>query len=497
VTTGISADGAQRRLVFSDLHDYPIMAQALDNQWMPPQVAAARQTAAPWEPQDGAAADAEFRRALVNSGTLVVNRAFLLNTPAVYRNYLATSEEHTRAALAALLHRGELVPYLYNESGAEVEPSFDCSEEVFAAWRSLVEQTRPSCVRLSWNDQENAELAARVNQYFAATVQHINRLDPDQLGRDLGIGRDRAEDLRRGTLRDIAAWAVGMDDTAAITRNRLYAQFFTRPGTRPHERLLREGEHVVPAKQLVDLVYNTSLPTLGGISAYTPPQSPPRSTLQELRAPGGEFHDPEHIGRLLGTFQGVVADTLQRGLDGPNSYATLSLPDIVRLRSEEEWRGYIDSLQALVVEGFAGGRLPDAEEFAARARSAARAHASMLRAARRIMRGGRSSRRDIRMELTMTMPGAGISVFAEDTLILGGAVATAAVSPLVIRLLFRDRIASPRHGLTHSITFPVLRLRNARKDLEEILRVFRAEYGKVSTGDSHGHRAADRQAAET
>lgn len=57
----------------------------------------------------------ELRRALVNSGTLVVNRAYFLNNPALYANYLPEADPAERRAFTGLLNGGVIVPYLLAE----------------------------------------------------------------------------------------------------------------------------------------------------------------------------------------------------------------------------------------------------------------------------------------------------------------------------------------------------------------------------------------------
>ncbi|AUH41318.1 hypothetical protein CXR04_14645 [Streptomyces sp. CMB-StM0423] len=96
------------------------MAQALDNQWLPPSAAASRQAATAGSGPDDAhlaAASAELRRALVNSGTPVANRAYFLNNPALYENFAAGAgaAADERRAFARLLNDGSLVPLLLGE----------------------------------------------------------------------------------------------------------------------------------------------------------------------------------------------------------------------------------------------------------------------------------------------------------------------------------------------------------------------------------------------
>ncbi|GFM98543.1 hypothetical protein Sfulv_33540 [Streptomyces fulvorobeus] len=124
-------------LTLKDLTRYPVMAQALDNQWLPGDLAPARQRAgAPpgRTPDEVAAAAAELRRALVNSGTLIVNRAYLLNNEAVYANYLPDAEPAERQAFVRLLNEQALVPFLYTERDPAARFAWTYDEQVHRAW---------------------------------------------------------------------------------------------------------------------------------------------------------------------------------------------------------------------------------------------------------------------------------------------------------------------------------------------------------------------------
>ncbi|WP_329281314.1 hypothetical protein [Streptomyces sp. NBC_00691] len=486
------------QLVFGDLHDYPVMAQALDNQWLPAGLAGARQHAsAPARPPVEAveAASAELRRSLVNSGTLVVNRAFLLNNEALYTNYLPSADPVERDAFVRLLNDRVLIPYLYTEREPAADFTWAHDRAVGHAWRRLVtEEAEPALVRFDWDDEANGEKAGQVGNFFSTHVSSLRRLRAPQLAQDLGIPEELARSMREGVLKDIYFWAGEQDNDRDITRNALYQRFITRPGTDPYENLLRDGDHIVPTKQLIDLLYSLGVPRAGGLIPVTPPDSPPRSTLQELRSDlRPRDDDPEAIGRLL---RDLFADSLHRAVDGPNSYAGLSLADINRLRREEEWRAYVDALDAFVRGGFEDGRIPSPEEFSAGTSEVARRHARMLRTARATSGSGNGFARDIVSVLVIEAGGVALQVTSgEEVSLLAGSIQllTAAAGALTIRLEFRDRGSKGRRGgLGHSLTLPTLRLGNLKRDWEAI----RGAYGGpiVETGRLPGvPRQADQQ----
>jgi hypothetical protein len=488
------------QLVFSDLTDYPVMAQALDNQWLPSDLAAGRQL--PGAPRGATqetveAGSAELRRALVNSGTLVVNRAYLLNNEALYRNYLPSAAPADRAAFARLLDDRVLVPFLYKERDPAGDYAWGYDRTVRRAWQRLLsDEAEPSCVRFSWDDEANDHENGHVGRYFSRQILALSWLPAALLKEHLHLSLSQAQALQEGILRDISLWANRQDRTTGITRNTVYEEFITRPGTEPHERLLREGEQVVPAKQLIDLLYSIGVPDkAGSVISLTAPDSPPRSVLDELNRRSDDTRDPESIGLLL---RNLFADDLHRAVDGPNSYGSLSLSDVLALRKEEEWRTYIDALNALVFGRFRHDRVPTPEELTEATTSISRLHAGMLRKARRISGDPQGFRREIGVTLLLESAGLSLQLMSGGVSLLSGSIqaATTAAGALTMRLRFEDRgsgKSGPRGGLGHSITFPTVRLGNLQEDWKAILGAYGGRV--VETGSRTPQRnLADQQA---
>ncbi|WP_329039630.1 hypothetical protein OHT61_17850 [Streptomyces sp. NBC_00178] len=488
---------AGQQLIFRDLARYPVIAQALDNQWLPSDLAAARQHAnAPSGrlPDHVAASSAELRRALVNSGTLVVNRAYFINNQAVSANYLPTAEPSERQAFIDLLNGRALVPFLYSERDPAAEYGWTSDPQVHRAWQRLLsDDAEPALVRFDWDDDANREATDDINHFFSSRLTTLMRLREAPLKKHLGISLDQARAMKEGILTDLAVWATRQDLYATITREAVYKEFLTRPGTEVHEGLLREGEHVVAAKQLIDLLYNLGVPKASGVTALTPPGSPPRSALQELRDDvRSRPDDPEQIGLLL---RDVFADALHRAVDGPRSYGSLSLSDITRLRTTEEWYGYVNALDTFVRGSFKDGRVPTPEEFRAGTGDVARLHRGMLGAARRSSRTRQGFQREMKVALVLESAGIALQVTAgEEVSLLAGSLqmATALAGALSVRLEFFDREGrGARSGLGHSLTLPSLQLRNVRKDWEEILKSYGGRV--VETGADPRRSQADQQ----
>ncbi|MEV4875921.1 hypothetical protein [Streptomyces cyaneofuscatus] len=479
---------AGRQLTFGDLNRYPVMAQALDSQWLASDLTEARQrrNAPPGRsPQDVAASAAEFRRALVNSGTLVVNRAYFLNNEAISANYVPEADTAEREALIRLLNDHALVPFLYRERDPADRFTWSHDERVYRAWQRLIgEDAEPALVRFDWDDEANVEATDQVTQFFGSQMHTLQRLREKPLGKRLGIPAAQARALKEGLLTDIAAWAVRQDLYTPITRESVYREFLIRPGTTPSESLLREGDQVGPAKQLIDLVYNLAVPKASRITALTPPGSPPRSTLQELRDDvRRQAEDPEAIGLLL---RDLFADDLHRAVDGPNSYGSLSLADITRLRTTEEWYAYVNALDSFVIGNFRDGRLPTPDEFRTGTKDVARLHRGMLRAARETSGRRRGFEREMTVALVLESAGIALQVTAgEEISLLSGSVqmATALAGALSVRLEFFDRGADGRRsGLGHSLTLPSLQLSSVKRDWATILKAYGGRIEEVGAG---------------
>ncbi|MET7369417.1 hypothetical protein ABZS61_26860 [Streptomyces sp. NPDC005566] len=486
-----------QQLTFKDLTRYPVMAQALDNQWLPGDLAAARQraNAAPGRsPDDVEASAAELRRALVNSGTLVVNRAYFINNEAVSANFAPDADPAERQAFVRLLNGRALVPFLYSERDPAAEFAWTHDPQVHRSWgRLLADEAEPDLVRFDWDDAANREATDKVNHFFSSQLLTLQRLREEPLRKNLGISLAQARAMKEGILTDILLWAARQDLYSTITREAVYREFLTRPGTQVHEGLLREGDHIVPAKQLIDLLYTLGVPKASRITALTPPGSPPRSALQELRDDVRSRHDdPEQIGLLL---RDLFADALHRAVDGPNSYGSLSLSDITRLRTTEEWNGYVNALDSFVLGSFKDGRVPSPEEFRAGTGDVAKLHRGMLRTARKVSGTRQGFQREMKVALVLESAGIALQVTSgEEVSLLAGSLqmATAVAGALSVRLEFFDQGGrGARKGLGHSLTLPSLQLGNVRRDWEKILKSYGGRV--VETGSAPRSGQADQQ----
>ncbi|MFE0460816.1 hypothetical protein ACFW1A_16360 [Kitasatospora sp. NPDC058965] len=340
------------RIQPEDLRQVPVIAQALDNQWL-----AAGELRGLWQGQLSRRAAlrhqddrvrAEYVRALVNGEQVVVNRAYLYNNPAVVRDYLSDSPE--REAFKQLLGEGTLVPFLWNEASPVQQPLFGVEERGWQAWERVCQETRPSCLRMAWDESANAQDGTALGREFSRYAHDLNLLDFPALARSLDVSADRQEQLRQRFL-DVADFSnARIRERGLVLRDELYRRFVVGDGSNPADRDYDPTrEFGAEIKQVVDLAYNVNLADRLGAFALTPQGSLPRSALQEpvLRWAGQKAElSPEQLVEIM---RRTAFEVVQEGLY-VESFAELSLPDVLSLRQTPQWQRYLTRLQALLAD---------------------------------------------------------------------------------------------------------------------------------------------------
>jgi hypothetical protein len=332
----------------TDLEQVCVVAQSLDNQWVPrsmlsrmlargrglPEVREAREHAV----------RAEYIRALINTEQVVVNRAYLYNNPVVFRDFTTRGPE--REAFRSLLAGGVIVPYLFKEGTPVDEPKYTTNVVGFPAWKELCGEVRSRCVRLSWDDKMNdREIAAKLAGRFHEFSLTASSRDEVAYAQQLGIPDAHVAGFKE-QLHAMARMCVNLGSDKKVTRDQLYRAFVTIAETNTDEgRYDANKPFAGPLKQLIDLSYNVNLPDALGRYALTPFDSLPRTTLQDwrpsqMRAPFGRRQWQALLERtdfeLLPT--GLYLDT----------FARLDLQDVLTVRQTEEWRLYMNSVRALL-----------------------------------------------------------------------------------------------------------------------------------------------------
>jgi hypothetical protein len=350
------------RLTLDDLHPMAVVAQCLDNQWVPGGLLAGMiddgRELADVRPALATDVRAEYIRALVNSPQVVVNRAFLYNNPVVFGDF--TDAGPGRDAFAKLLSSGAVVQMLLAEQGPVDPPAFLERQETpnytmlahgWGAWTGIVEEAHVHCLRYSWDDpRANAEqIRKRLAGEFTRRAQTLVNLHGPTLAGDLGVDTDTALKIK-ARLADVTARCAELaarDEFA--TRERLYAEFVTAPGTDPAlGRYDRDKPYVREVKELIDLAYNVNLATGLETLALTPAQALHRTVLQEWE-PVKRRSTALSAQQLAELLRGTAFDAVQQTLF-IDTFAKLTMHDVWDLRHSEAWAGYMTALRGLLAD---------------------------------------------------------------------------------------------------------------------------------------------------
>jgi hypothetical protein len=347
------------KLEIDELHPYHIVPQFADNQWVPrallKQMIAQGLSLSDVQPQIEENKRMEFRRALINSPQIAINRAYLYNEKILYESYDQFGQE--RDAFKELLNDAVIVPFLLSEDTPIEPPSFTTNS--FKNWMRVCEETRVKCVRMSWDRDENK---SQIDRYlirpFNTFVTNISTGDIDLYIGDLGLSDSDREPFKQ-QLRAVRRKCNEIEDLdRRVTREQLYKSFVTTEGTEVVEgRYDRHKPFASEIKQLIDLKYNISLPDALGGFALTPYDSLSRSALQEDRIPSqqdkSKYKDADIWLKLL---QNSMFDRLQKGLylesnlqqGYLDSLSSLKLSEVLEVRAMDEWKKYMQSIDTLL-----------------------------------------------------------------------------------------------------------------------------------------------------
>ncbi len=479
----IASDGnvSFRQLTISDLNDLAVLAQSLDNQWVPPTVLSemigASQSFDDVVNARHAAMRVEYLRSLINASQTVVNRAYILNNPVLYNDFRQPGPN--RDAFKALLQQQVIIPFFFDETSPVQETRFNVNPVSRAAWDTVAQETLMSCVRLSWDEDRNRDyIRSQLITRFGAFVQQMNLLEPEPLLRDLSLsltGHDHAAFKQR--LSQIVRWSADEVDAGRyVTRDALYRHFIVVDGTDPAEgRFDRRKPFVTEVKQLVDLDYNVNLADALDIYPLTPRDSLRRAALQEWQTLSRQS-ETTSADEILTLLRRAAFAHVQEGLY-LDSLAELQLADVPVVRATDEWRAYASSLGNLLRAplsfndpGAGAGAVLEAYVQLARVITEVGTQHAVAR------RVGRLSRWQPVVEVVFEIAGAVLTViFAGQTgYRVTGSVAAkigSKATPAVMRLVIRGLT---EHGSKSKlgISVDLMRrdVRNAQKEWDEVVR---------------------------
>jgi hypothetical protein len=331
--------------------------QALDNQWFDRELLAKVIKAGTVDKSVAADRDRrsriEYLRALLAAEKIIVNRAYLYNNRVVYQDYLAKGPD--REAFRDLLQQGVIMPWLLGEPSPipRSAPEFETAEGL-EAWREVAESTSMSCIRLSWDEEENARLSRDLGREFNRFALDFTQLDVKALRRDLALDDEAQAESVFKQLRTVGRWVHDeLDADRAVTRQRLYEKFVVVDGARVTDhRYDASKPHAAQVKQLLDLKYATNLADSVDVFSITPGDSPRRTALQEglaaVRARGKSELTSTDSDQLITLLRNLAFENVQELLEAVPSLDRLTLADVHDVRREREWEAYRKVFSALV-----------------------------------------------------------------------------------------------------------------------------------------------------
>jgi HEAT repeat protein len=359
-----SDDQEARRLVHGDVEFYAyepgelegtkVVAQALDNQWVPRSLLRSmlkgKITIKEAEKYLEGLVRTEYIRSLINGERVIINRAFLYNSAPLVRDYVQGGA--SREAFKKLLDQKVIVPWLLYELSPDEKPEFGVLPQSFPSWQQICEEVAMHCVRFSWDKNTNDIRQREFSRDFHEFVRNLYGKDLQKLALDLSLDLS-SEDALFQRLDKVQQESDNYfkqhrkDVRPYITRNVLYQQFISATSN-PAERVY-DGTKPFSGeiKQLLDLFYNAHQADAFGGYLLTPIDSPTRQILQEWDP--RNFQDNRQVGSatLIEMLRGSAFALVQEGLY-LRSMGQLTLQDVLDIRDTEIWQKYIKSLQALL-----------------------------------------------------------------------------------------------------------------------------------------------------
>jgi virulence-associated protein VapD len=338
------------RLTPKDLSKSAVVPQAIDNQWVPSRLLKSmitkRKSLSDVNHQRQKIMLKEWRRALVYSEQVIINRAFIFNNSIVVDDY---DDKENKAHFKELLRQRVIIPYLYQEETPDQRPLFEISSTTWENWLDVIEDSQISCVRLSWGDQK--EQFTHMSRTYHDFIQRLG--GSNQAEQLAGYFSIKQRDLQafKDALRSLAKYAFEKSaDARLVTRNDLYNEFIVEPGTRSAEGIYRNEKFIAEIKQIVDLKYNVNLPDALGCYLLVPADSLPRAALGDLDdAVNSNFISENAFEGILYALRQLSFSHISGGLY-IRSLDELSLADVVKIRQTDEIQAYRNSLRKLTDE---------------------------------------------------------------------------------------------------------------------------------------------------
>lgn len=364
------------QITASDLKPLAIMPQGLDNQFVPNNHlkkilnSKGELSRTSVRKEINSAINAEFLRSLIFGEQLVLNRAFIINTPEVYQYFQNPSIE--RDTFIELIKSKSIIPWLFNEHALNEKPVFSVDNDGWIAVCKLLDDYKEiPCLRFSWDDNENARQINRLTLAFTKYILSMptvsDKIAKDFIANDFGVTKENEGEFRKkiGEVAKFVIDEIEETDTSYITRNRLYETFVCIDGSDiPSGYYDVNKPFSLPLKLLFDLKYQVNLPDAFNIQSLTSRDLPSRTSLHELDMALGNNQSAVllDIAELMGSlsFSSIQSCFWLRSIN------QLSLTDVKEARESDEWKNLMSissSLNSEAQTAVETGTISDSLDF--------------------------------------------------------------------------------------------------------------------------------------
>lgn len=341
----------------NELDAFATVPHCLDNQFLPRDVLAQvyrgeKRLGAGMRAR-AAAVRREYIRSLLYSPEVIINRAFVLNEPAVYRDV----RDHPES-VASLINDKRLTILLLKEepslSAVIDSPTFKISSDGARAWRDFLAvhgDAHQRYLRLSSDESE------AVTTRFPGFVRQLMRLElTDSRMTELfkpvaidGYTPQRLDEFKAFLDRQCRPW---VEAGAAITRTSFYERFIVPEGADISKPDIDPGKpYAFELKLLADLAYGHNTPTTLRRQSFIATQMP-----SPLCLPPGLFNRGPAFGHLG---SGTAGDVCDRAMADNRWYyesaeaflvpdwAKLTASDVQVIQAWPEWASFRTAQRAV------------------------------------------------------------------------------------------------------------------------------------------------------
>lgn len=411
----------------ADLSPLSIVAQCLDNQWLPPALSEKVNDKSGLASLGGERTDLikrELIGTILTSEQIIINRANLYNND-FFQEIINNPKKYPEevSGIRQAFSENSMVVFLYDETSLGTEVKFHTDDTYLNNLRALLSDVDVSCLRFDWDsDEVNRRIIKKnLGRRFHNFVHDITGVNKEILAKSFGISEKNQKEFNR-RLRELSSFAHDFGDPddneeEVVTRSAVY-EHFVSPNNKKHD----EGfiDHTKPfsreIKKIVDLKYNCNLPDALSRYAITADGDIDRTVLQEER--GSELAGLEKFTR---NDEGALIDILCRGAFDEfatfNSFSfleKLSISEALSMKKTGAWRDYAELVKNILPTNNSGALEEHAIFKPENLRALGAAHAELLLdAGRRIE--SREAREEVRgwWEFGVSLAATGLSFASE------------------------------------------------------------------------------------